>query len=583
MDKIKELKRQRNWLLLGALPFLPIFYVYLTIQRARKRRIEKSVLATFARFHDRNPEQMAGWLDRFHEDLNRRLKTGGLHEMAVAARKIEPLIPEHEQALPIVVHPFTKPAFLRMINGILELQQRIGHNRFDTIVVTSSAADPSETEALIGTLGKQGERMLVIDTSRDGVISWPCETLQFFASSPHTASLADVDCERVLFELIRSIQPEQVILADSALMWDVMSAYGRALVAATKVSAFFSARIENPLTQRYFYRFFGMLSRIHVIDETAREKLIARFMLCAEDSNRLTTLGAESDPAGTDRPDLLPEIGGTDAPPCACRTDIDISVIVTAHYETVVTGMTMISANASVKAAERAGYTVEKIIILDAATEGTRSCLNNPAYSDWNVIEITERDLGRARNRAVRMAHGKYIAFLDADDLFSENWLSESAAVLDQAAAAGEQVIVHPEINWIFDGDQALVAVTPQDSPIFSPVLFYFDNYYDSLCMAPRQVHLDLPYVSRDIPNGLSYQDYQFAVETIAAGWEHRTATNTIIFKRRRDSSLVTESRDGNSVIRQIATLSIDNIPNLIASQAVTGDSQQPAVEEIDA
>jgi len=67
--------------------------------------------------------------------------------------------------------------------------------------------------------------------------------------------------------------------------------------------------------------------------------------------------------------------------------------------------------------------------------------------------------------------------------------------------------------------------------------------------------------------NGLSYQDSQFAIETLAAGWLHRTARETIIFKRRRDTSLVTESHNRKSVIRQIDPLAIDNIPALIAAQ----------------
>ena len=36
-----------------------------------------------------------------------------------------------------------------------------------------------------------------------------------------------------------------------------------------------------------------------------------------------------------------------------------------------------------------------------------------------------EGDLGRVRNALVPRATGRYIAFLDADDLFSENWLAE--------------------------------------------------------------------------------------------------------------------------------------------------------------
>lgn len=569
MDKIKKLKRQRNWLLLGALPFLPVIAVFMLLEHVRKRQIKKSTLTTFARFHGRDPERIMSWLESFQEDLEQRLKTGGLHEMTLAARKIEPLIPVYDRAIPFMAHPFTDQTFLKMINGILELQDNVGQNRFDTIIVTSNAADPAEIRALIENIEKQGGRILAIDTSRDGVLSLQRETFQMFSVSTQTMLLDDVSSERVLFEFIRSLQPKRVVLADSAPMWNIVSSHGRALAATAEVSAFFSSRLENAFTGRYLYRFFELLSQIHVMDGTARAVLIARFVLSSDDTSRLVPLGEVADRANADL-NLLPAIGGVDEAPCDCDAKIDISLIVTAHNETIVTGMSMTAANASVEAAERAGYSVERIIVLDAATERTRASLSHPAYADWRVIELAERDLGRARNRVVRRARGKYIAFLDADDLFSENWLTEGAVVLDAAASAGEQVIAHPEINWFFDDDRAILAVTPQDSPIFSPALFYFENYYDSLCMAPRHAHLDLPYVSRDIPNGLSYQDYQFAIETVAAGWQHRTALNTIIFKRRRDSSLATESRDRKSVIRQITPLSIDNIQALLASHATT-------------
>ncbi|MCZ0814011.1 glycosyltransferase [Roseovarius sp. EGI FJ00037] len=567
MDQIRKLKRQRNWLLLAAFPILPFTLARMLILRRRKQRLERAAQAAFALYHRRDPAEIMQWLESFRQDLSDRLASGGLHDMAEAARKIEPLIPAYEPSIPMLVHPFTGTVFLNMMNGILDLQEAVGRRRFDAVVVTSTAADRADVQALIDRAGAEGDAVLVIDTSRDGALMLKGEVLKIYAVSPHMGQLADPEAERVLFEFIRSVHPGRVIVADSAMIWGAMSLYGKALAASAELSALFSARPDNVFTQRQFYRFFEMLAKIHVLDGAAREQLIARFSLSPECARRIAPLDDPSDATASFGPEIPPAIGGIGDTSCEEQTEFDISLIMTVHNETVVTGVTMIAANASVKAAERAGYSVEKVIVLDAATPRARACLSNPAYSDWKLVELTERDLGRARNRVVRMARGSYIAFLDADDLFSENWLAEGAALLDEAAKAGERVIAHPEINWIFDADQALMAVTPQESPIFSPVLFYFENYYDSLCMAPRQAHLDFPYVSRDIPNGLSYQDSQFAIETLAAGWVHRVAHDTIIFKRRRDTSLVTESHNRKSVIRQIEPLAIDNLPGLIAGQ----------------
>jgi hypothetical protein len=81
--------------------------------------------------------------------------------------------------------------------------------------------------------------------------------------------------------------------------------------------------------------------------------------------------------------------------------------------------------------------------------------------------------------------------------------------------------------------------------------------------MAPREAHLEIPYVTRDVPNGLSYQDFQFTIETLTAGWRHLVVKDTIIFKRRRDVSLVTESTVRKSIVRRLPAMAIDRIRDL--------------------
>jgi glycosyltransferase involved in cell wall biosynthesis len=247
-------------------------------------------------------------------------------------------------------------------------------------------------------------------------------------------------------------------------------------------------------------------------------------------------------------------------------TDTDLTLIVTAHNETLVCGPTMDSADVAVEAARAAGYTVETIIALDRATEETIEYFHQPDFDHWQRWVMQEGDLGRVRNALVPLTSGRFIAFLDADDLFSENWLSEGLDVLVEAERSGERVIAHPEVNMIFDGGSYLLQNLDQDSPLFTPHFFYVRNYYDSLCLTPREAHLEVPYIHRDIPNGLSYQDWQFAVETMATGWKHVVVPDTIIFKRRRDFSLVTESNTRKSVLRSLPEMAIERIRDLARS-----------------
>ena len=255
----------------------------------------------------------------------------------------------------------------------------------------------------------------------------------------------------------------------------------------------------------------------------------------------------------------------------------DLTLIVTAHDETVVAGPTMRSADIAVDAARAHGYTVQPIIALDAATKATTEYFHQSRFDRWERRIMHEADLGRVRNALLPDTDGDLIAFLDADDLFSENWLAKGIAALKAGAERGERLIAHPELNVLFDRNQAVTRNIDQDSPLFTPHYFYVRNYYDSLCLAPREAHLAVPYVHRDIPNGLSFQDLQFSIETMSRGWKHVVVRDTIIFKRRRDFSLMLESKVRRSVVRALPEMAIDRVRDLSravesAATHTTGD-----------
>jgi len=242
---------------------------------------------------------------------------------------------------------------------------------------------------------------------------------------------------------------------------------------------------------------------------------------------------------------------------------VDLTLVVTAHDETAVCGPTMRSADLAVAAARAAGLTVQTVVGLDLPTPATREYFQHPRFDHWERWEYDEGDLGRVRNAMVPRTEGRLVAFLDADDLFSENWLVEAVRALDAAAERGERAIAHPELNMVFDGTRKVLVNIPDDSPLFSPHYLYVRHCYDSLLMAPREAHLEIPYVSRDVAAGLSFQDFQFTIESLDAGWRHLVVRDTVIFKRRRDVSLVTESNARRSIVRSVPGMAIDRVREL--------------------
>ena len=238
----------------------------------------------------------------------------------------------------------------------------------------------------------------------------------------------------------------------------------------------------------------------------------------------------------------------------------DLALVVTAHDETAVSGPTMRSADRAVAAARDAGYTVQCLVALDAPTEATAAYFGQERFDHWERRVYDEAEIGRVRNTVVQQLDCRYVAFLDADDLFSDNWLAAGVAALDEADG---RAIAHPELNVVFDGAKAIQVNIDQRSPLFTPHYLYLRHYYDAMCLVPREAHLEVPYVTRDLRNGLSYQDFQFTIETLAAGWRHLVVPDTIIFKRRRDVSLVTESTLRKSVVRSLPGMAIDRVRDL--------------------
>jgi glycosyltransferase involved in cell wall biosynthesis len=241
----------------------------------------------------------------------------------------------------------------------------------------------------------------------------------------------------------------------------------------------------------------------------------------------------------------------------------DLSLVVTVHSETLVCGPTMESAERAVAAARTSGHSVELIIALDNPTEETTDYFDQSCFDDWDRRVMHEGDPGKVRNAIVPQTAGRFVAFLDGDDLFSENWLADGVTRLKRAEAEGTRVIAHPELNVIFDGGTQMNHNIDQDSPLFTPHFLYVRNCYDTLCLTPRDAHLQVPYGGRDIARGISREDWQFAVETMARGWQHVVVPDTIIFKRRRDTSMMVESAGRGALVRSLPEMTIDKIRDL--------------------
>ena len=237
---------------------------------------------------------------------------------------------------------------------------------------------------------------------------------------------------------------------------------------------------------------------------------------------------------------------------------VDISAIMVAHGEGVMAGASARSIVECKQEAEQAGLSVELIVALDRADTATRLMFSGDEQSDWTVLETDFGDQGRVRNFAVENSRGDFVAFLDGDDIWSCNWLTAASELCLQNP---DKYIVHPEYNCFFGDNNNIFLKCDQEDPIYEPSFLRFGNYWDALCFARRDIYLNTPYVPREMDKGFAFEDWNWNCQTIDKGYVHRTAPDTIHFKRRRKQSQTIRASQSGALVRPTEQFYFSNLP----------------------
>lgn len=221
----------------------------------------------------------------------------------------------------------------------------------------------------------------------------------------------------------------------------------------------------------------------------------------------------------------------------------DISIILTAHREGLLAGVSAQSAVAAARFAEAADLRVEYVVVLDRADTLTGETLGEFFAGMGTVLETDLGDPGLARNAGVAAACGTFVAFLDGDDLWSENWLEAAFRFSRQQPS----VIAHSACNVTFGDFEILWWHTDSESPLCDKTYMEWMNYWDAMAFLRRDLAIQYPFKANDLALGYGHEDWHWNKVTLAAGVAHKPVPETIHFKRRRPGTQMerVDSRGG--------------------------------------
>lgn len=220
---------------------------------------------------------------------------------------------------------------------------------------------------------------------------------------------------------------------------------------------------------------------------------------------------------------------------------IEVSVILNLHREGLLSTGTIRSIEDAVENARANSVRSEVICVLDRCDEQTHEIANAAAARNegWQVITVAEGDLGLSRNAGVLHATGRWVAFIDGDDLWGQEWLTRAcfAAFNDPRT-----VVWHPEVNLYFGVRPHLFLHVDMEDPIFNLSALALTNLWTALCFVERTFLLQIPYRKTNLGLQVGYEDWDWAIQSIHAGAIHKTVPLTCHAIRTKPVSLVQQT-----------------------------------------
>ncbi len=198
---------------------------------------------------------------------------------------------------------------------------------------------------------------------------------------------------------------------------------------------------------------------------------------------------------------------------------------------------------------------VELVIVNDGSTDGTQGVAES--FGD-KIVLINQANSGvsAARRNGVRRASGKYIKFLDSDDLLPDGALAdllEAADRFEGEAIIGNGMAVTSD-GLPVDGDMYRLAYQPSDGDHIRKEFILTQATQVGLWLLPKELIDDDRFFDPDISLG---EEYSFCMKIIGTGIPIRYYDGLVCnIRLHRDGSRLSCTRDESRHLMQVRLIS---------------------------
>ncbi|QYG04237.1 glycosyltransferase family 2 protein [Massilia sp. NP310] len=212
---------------------------------------------------------------------------------------------------------------------------------------------------------------------------------------------------------------------------------------------------------------------------------------------------------------------------------VAISVLMNFHREGFLAQTTIASAKAAVTYFKnRRLGDVQVIAVIDSGSNITDDVVQRNADFIDVIERVDYRDLAQSRNHGVRAASGKFVAFLDGDDLWGESWLARAYAYMETLTSP---IVLHTEFFIAFGRENFARVQWDSFAPEFDALTLMQNWHFCNNSFASRDLLLANPFISYDHDSGFGSEDWHWSCETLARGIRHAPVPETAYFYRMRN------------------------------------------------